>query len=153
MTVEQLADRALELGVTIGVAESLTCGTLSSGLGVGGEASKWFRGGIVAYSTAVKRELLGVTAPRAITADCATQMAEGALRALGADLAVSTTGAGGPGEEEGRPAGTVFIAVAWPAASEVREFHFTGEPSEVLGQTVDAAIRMLETRLGLVKDT
>jgi nicotinamide-nucleotide amidase len=102
---------------------------------------------VIAYSEDVKRRVLGVTAPRLITAECALQMATGALKVLGADLAVATTGVGGPGAEEGRPAGTVFVAVASAEHSEVREFGFAGGPTEVLAQTVSAALDMVEAAL------
>lgn len=58
--------------------------------------------------------LLGVDPGPVITADTALQMAIGAAELLGANVAVATTGVGGPGRQEGKPQGTVFIAVCTP---------------------------------------
>ena len=61
----------LRRGETLGCAESLTGGDLASLLSSTPGASGWFRGGVVSYATDVKRRLLGVRAPRVISADCA----------------------------------------------------------------------------------
>src|SRR5215218_5482372 len=92
-----------DAGLHVVAAESVTAGGIATALASAGEASEWFCGSIVAYETAVKRRVLGVTAVRIISAECATQLAEGALRVSGADLAVAVTGVGGPDPEEGRP--------------------------------------------------
>lgn len=59
-------------------------------------------------------------------------MAVGALRVLGADVAVGATGVGGPEPSEGCPAGTVFVAVATARGHRVREYHFDGDPPQVV---------------------
>jgi nicotinamide-nucleotide amidase len=53
------------------------------------------------------------------------------------------TGAGGPGEQEGKPAGTVFLAHGRPDAVTVDELHLDGEPEDVVHATVDAALAAL----------
>jgi nicotinamide-nucleotide amidase len=70
-------------------------------------------------------------------------MAIGAAALLDADIAVSTTGAGGPGPEEEQPAGTVFIAVTTPDGIQVREFHVTGEPPDIVHAATIQALRDL----------
>ena len=94
--------------------------------------------------------MLGVDPGPVISARAAEQMARGALRVLGADYAVAVTGAGGPGPEEGRPQGTVFVAVAvaTDVAVEVGEHRFDGDPTEVVEATVHAALVALLRRLG-----
>lgn len=144
----RVASAARERGVSVGAAESLTSGVIATHLGGAGEAAAWFRGSVVAYAAEVKFAVLGVRPGPVITAECARQMARGARRVLGADLAVAVTGAGGPGPEEGRPAGTVFLAVATPAGEQVRERLFAGGPDEVLRQTAEAALAMLLDELG-----
>ncbi|MCU1441177.1 MAG: hypothetical protein JWP85_2174 [Rhodoglobus sp.] len=138
--VEELARRVTSRGLTVAVAESLTCGKLSSTLGAAGEASEWFRGGVVAYSNEVKFGVLGVTPGPVISERCARELAAGARRLLGADLALSATGVGGPGSEEGKPQGTVYTAVALGEHVDVREWHFAGEPDDVLRETARAAV-------------
>ena len=77
-------------------------------------ASRTFRGSIASYATEVKRDILGVTAEQVVTEEAAKQMAEGAQRVLGADVAISATGVAGPEEMEGQPVGTVWYGIAIP---------------------------------------
>jgi nicotinamide-nucleotide amidase len=142
--VEDIAGVAKRDGLRIVTAESLTSGHLSARLGVGPDAAVWFGGGVVAYHSDTKFKVLGVREGPVVTATCAEQMAHGAMRLLGADVAVSTTGVGGPGPSEGMPAGTVFITVATAQdTTSTRELHLEGEPDEVLDQCCDAALALL----------
>ena len=67
-------------------------------------------------------------------------MAEGVARLLKADFAVATTGVGGPGPQEGLPQGTVYVAVATPNGSDVREYRFDGDPGDVVEKTSRQAL-------------
>jgi nicotinamide-nucleotide amidase len=127
----------------IAVAESLTGGALSAALAKAGDAGEWFAGGVVAYRNATKYRVLGVPEGPVVTAEAARAMALGVLDLTGADLAVAVTGVGGPGPEEGRPEGTVFICAA--SRSEVRdaEHAFEGEPAEVVEGAIEHALRLL----------
>lgn len=145
--VERIADLAAEQEVTIATSESLTCGNLAKTLGAGPSAADWFRGGIVAYQEPVKFDVLGVPEGPVVTAECAEQMAKGARSLLGADLVVSTTGVGGPDPSEGKPAGTVFLALATADGCTVRERKFDGEPDDVLRQTTAECLTLLEEHL------
>lgn len=140
---QAVAAEAGRRGLRIGAAESLTSGAIAVALGKADDASEWFAGSIVAYEASVKFEVLGVTPGPVVTARAAEEMAIGARERLGADAAVAVTGVGGPGEEEGRPAGTVYVAVA--LGDEVRngEHHFDGDPAEVVAATVRAALSAL----------
>ncbi|WP_027863448.1 CinA family protein [Marmoricola sp. URHB0036] len=102
----------LERGLTVGCAESLTGGELAAMLSATPGASGTFVGGVVSYSTEVKRRLLSVTAAEVVSGECAVQMAAGARDLLEVDWAVSTTGVAGPDLQEGRPVGTVFVGLA-----------------------------------------
>ena len=75
-------------------------------------------------------------------------MAVGVRELHGADLAVSTTGVGGPGSDGGHPPGTVFLGWSTARGSGSHALRFEGEPEEVLEQTVAAALRELLARLG-----
>ena len=144
---ERIADLASSAGMTVAVAESLTSGAIASAHGASPQAGDWFAGGVVAYSEHVKFDVLGVTPGPVITARCAEQMAAGVGRLLSADVVAAVTGAGGPGEQEGKPAGTVFLAHGRPGALTVDEFHFDGDPEEVVHATVDAALEALAHEL------
>ncbi len=143
--VESIAELAKEHGFTVGAAESLTGGAVSSALARGSGAADWYHGCVVSYSRAVKADLLGVTAEKLVTDRCAREMVEGATKVLEVDAAVSTTGAGGPDPEEGQPPGTVHVAVLVRGELTCHELHLDGDPGEV----VDAAT---ETSLGLLLD-
>src|SRR3954471_9164997 len=110
--VDAIAERVKEQGLTIGAAESLTGGAVSSALARGAGAADWYAGSLVAYSPEVKYDVLGVTPGPLISERCAVEMARGVADVLGADVTISTTGAGGPGSEEGNPAGTVFVGIS-----------------------------------------
>jgi nicotinamide-nucleotide amidase len=144
---ERIADLASSAGLTVAVAESLTSGAIASALGASPKAGDWFAGGVVAYSEHVKFDVLGVTPGPVITAECAEQMASGARRLLTADVVAAVTGAGGPGPQEGRDAGTVFLAHGRPGAVRVDELHLDGDPEDVVKGTVDAALRALAADL------
>lgn len=132
--VERIAELALRAGRTIAVAESLTAGHVSARLGAGTDAATWFKGAVVAYDEGVKFKVLGVTPGPVVTDSCAREMAEGVRRLLGADLAIGITGVGGPGPEEGRPAGTVHLAEAGPDGTRSHEHHVPGDPDEVIAR-------------------
>jgi nicotinamide-nucleotide amidase len=138
-----VADAARGSGRTVVAAESVTAGSIATALAAAHDASDWFRGSVVAYQTDMKREVLGVTADDVITRECAVQMAEGALRLSGADLAVAVTGVGGPDPEAGHPAGTVIIAAGSRRGLTVFDHHIEGEPAEVVRQATLHALRHL----------
>ncbi|RWZ51022.1 CinA family protein [Labedella phragmitis] len=145
--VDRIAERAPAAGIRVAVAESLTSGAIASRLGAGSGASEWFSGGVVAYDAEVKFGVLGVERGPVVTASCAEQLARGVASLLGADAAIGATGVGGPGQEEGQPEGTAFIAVALRDRIEVREFHFDGDPAEVVSETTEAAVSLLAAML------
>ncbi len=107
-------DRLRDRGWTIGVAESLTGGLVGARLAAVPGASAVYRGGVVAYSTDVKRDLLGVQAPQVVSGDAAMQLADGARGVLGADVGISVTGVAGPDEQDGQPVGTVWFGLSVP---------------------------------------
>lgn len=146
----RLAGLAQKSGITIAVAESLTGGRLAAALSAAPKAGEWFRGGVVAYSAEVKHDLLETPPGPVVTAPTAGSMARSTLRLLDADWAVSLTGVGGPGSEEGAPAGTVYLATAGRAEALKAEHHeFHGAPEKVLDQAVAAALRALVARIEL----
>jgi nicotinamide-nucleotide amidase len=103
-----------ERGWSVGVAESLTGGSIGARLTNVPGASRTYRGSIASYATDVKRSLLGVTADRVVSEEAVKQMAEGAQRVLGADVGISVTGVAGPDEQDGQPVGTVWYGIAVP---------------------------------------
>jgi nicotinamide-nucleotide amidase len=138
----ELQQVVCDSGLTVAVAESLTCGALASAFGQSPSSSDWFVGGVVAYSTRVKVEVLGVADGPVVNAETAEQMARGVGQLLKADLAVATTGVGGPGAKEGQPPGTVWIGV-WSARDcHSAHFLFPGEPGDVVEAATARAVAM-----------
>jgi nicotinamide-nucleotide amidase len=137
---------------TLAVAESLTGGLVAAELtGVPG-ASRSFRGSVTAYATAIKHELLGVDAALlaergAVDADVARAMAEGARDRLGADWGAATTGVAGPDPQDGRPVGTVFVAVAGPHGAAVAPLRLSGGRAEIRAASVIAVLGLLAAEL------
>lgn len=152
-TVERIAKLAQRQGVTVAAAESLTSGLVASRLGAGPDASEWFRGSVVAYQEPVKFEVLGVREGPVVDPECAEQMARGVARLLGADVAVAATGVGGPDPSEGKPAGTVFLAVTVDGATTVRKLAVDDDdPERILRETTASALDLLAGTLADLGD-
>lgn len=139
LTPEQIVMRLLaEKGLTMGTAESCTGGNIAHRMTMLAGVSDVFRGGVVAYSNEVKMSVLGVKDQTlaqfgAVSEQTAREMAEGARRALGCDIAVATSGIAGPGGgTPGKPVGTVCIAVATPSSTITDTLHLPGNRSRVI---------------------
>jgi nicotinamide-nucleotide amidase len=108
-----------ERGLTLGLAESVTGGLVGGRLTSVAGSSAVFRGGVVSYASDVKFGVLGIDRGPVVSEEAAVQMALGAQRVLGCDVALSLTGVAGPDEQDGRPVGTLCAAVAMPDGSTV----------------------------------
>jgi nicotinamide-nucleotide amidase len=109
---DAVAQRLVSRGLTLAVAESVTGGLMASRLVNIVGASKWFRGGVVSYASQVKFDLLGVLEGPVVSGPAAETMASGVRTLLGSDVGLSVTGVAGPEEQDGQPAGTVFVGIA-----------------------------------------
>jgi nicotinamide-nucleotide amidase len=99
-------------GLTLAVAESMTGGLVASRLVDVPGSSAWFKGGIVAYDSEIKFDLLDVTRGPVVCESAAREMAEGVRKRLDADVGLSITGVAGPAEQDGQPVGTVYFGIA-----------------------------------------
>jgi len=138
---------------SIACAESCTGGLIAHRITAHAGSSDYFQGSAVTYSNAAKRTLLGVPQEildrvGAVSDECAAAMAEGALAAFGAELAVSTTGIAGPGgATERKPVGLVYLAVAGAGETSVMERRFPGDRAAVIEQATATALSLLLDRL------
>jgi len=138
-------------GKTLVTAESLTGGGIGSALTSVSGASTVYKGGIISYTNEVKHKLLGVPLEildtfGAVSEPVAKAMAEGARKALEADVAVSVTGLAGPaGDEFGNPVGTVFIGCSDSENTVVKHCLFSGDRESIRNQTVEAALQLVLT--------
>lgn len=139
-------------GATVATAESLTGGLVCSTLVSVAGASDVVLGGIVAYVPDAKIELLDVDAELiedrgTVDPDVAAQMAFGAQERFNATYGLSTTGVAGPGESEGKPEGTVHIAIAGPDGVRTTALQLSGDRHAIRNQTVDALLSELVATL------
>lgn len=142
--------------MTVATAESCTGGLLSALLTEEPGSSAMFTHGFITYANEAKAGMLGVPAALiethgAVSAAVARAMAEGALQASGASLAVSITGIAGPGGgSDEKPVGTVHVAVAMSGRPTMHQHHvFSGDRSEIRLAAVENALdRMLSALAG-----
>ncbi|WP_289737720.1 CinA family nicotinamide mononucleotide deamidase-related protein [Paramuribaculum intestinale] len=141
-----LLDMLVERHLTVGTAESCTGGNIAHTITAEPGSSAAMLGGVVSYSNDVKRRLLGVSeasleAHGAVSIPVVKEMASGARKALGCDIALATSGIAGPdGAVPGKPVGTVCIAVATPWGLWADTFHFPGNRERVIDRATTTAI-------------
>ncbi len=128
MDAAQVLALLREKNLQLATAESCTAGLLSAAVTAVPGASAVFTCGVAAYSNDIKRTVLGVPAATldtvgAVSAETAIAMAGGVRRLADAAIGVSVTGVAGPDTEEGKPVGTVFLALANADRVWVREMH------------------------------
>ncbi|MFH1159237.1 MAG: CinA family protein [Pseudomonadota bacterium] len=155
MLAESVVRAARDKKMRIVTAESCTGGLIGACLTEIPGASDVFDQGFIAYSNNSKMMYLGVSRRTildcgSVSAEVALEMAEGALRASGADIAVSATGIAGPGGGTAdKPAGTVYLGVALreKGASHTLQNSFSGDRTEVRLKTVEAALTALKKEI------
>jgi len=142
-----LGQAALAAGLTLAVAESLTSGQVCAAVGATENSSTWFRGGVVAYASEVKFEVLAVPVGPVVSETAALAMAAGVRRLLGADTGLAVTGVGGPDEQDGVSPGTVWLATSGPHGDRTRLLRLDGPPEAVVAAATENAIRMAQAAL------
>ncbi len=146
---QQIGDMLRSRGLTLAVAESCTGGLLGDHITDVPGSSDYFLGGVLAYSNQVKHGLLGVRAETlevhgAVSAQCATEMAQGARRLLGSDVALSITGIAGPGGgSDGKPKGLTYIHLSAPDREEGLRALWPGDRRANKEDSARAALRLL----------
>ena len=128
--------------LTIATAESMTGGALAESLVTVPGASEWLAGGVIAYMSRVKYDLLGVRKGPVICEEAARQMAISVARLLGTDVGVSTTGVAGPEPMEDQPVGTLFVGVSVRGRVVARHCMLDGDPPEIRAGAVREALRL-----------
>jgi len=142
-----------EKKLTLATAESCTAGLLSGRIADTAGSSDYFLGGIVSYANSAKEELLGVKklsleSEGAVSEKVAAEMAQGARKALGADLGLATTGIAGPGGGTAeKPVGLVYVGLAHPQGTIVQKLQLAGNRDSIRNMTVEAALNMLRLYL------
>ena len=139
--------------LTMGTAESCTGGYIAHLITRVAGSSDYFCGGVVSYSNEVKHHVLGVSEDSlaqygAVSRPVVEQMALGAIRVLGCDCAVATSGIAGPGGgTPEKPVGTVWIAAALKDMVVSECCHFGTEREDNIRLAANTALRMLQQLL------
>ncbi|HET7303904.1 MAG TPA: CinA family protein [Segeticoccus sp.] len=153
MSVWELADQLVsqlsERDETVATAESLTGGLVCAHLVDVPGASAALRGGIVAYDTSIKASLLGVGQALldergAVDPDVAESMGAGVRERMGATYGLATTGVAGPEPQDGKPVGTVYVAVVGEHTARVRGLAIDGDRVEIRRHSVRAVLELLQ---------
>jgi PncC family amidohydrolase len=148
-TISQISTLLLEKQAYLATAESCTGGLIGHLLTNVPGSSRWYVGGAIVYSNALKHGLLGVRQEvmervGAVSAEVAEQLARGARQAFETEYAISATGIAGPdGGSEEKPVGLVYIGVATPEKVIVRRFEFEGSRLGNKESSADAAFSLL----------
>ena len=127
MEVQQIADLIVAQEKTVSVAEADTCGLIGYMFSTVPGSSRWFPGGVIAYTGGLKQKILGVpdelyNTKGSVSQEMAIAMARGVVNVTGTDYGVSVTGVAGPtGGRSGLPVGTFYIGLAGPDGLDVAE--------------------------------
>ena len=144
-------------GETVAVAESLTGGLVVATLVDVPGASAVVRGGVVAYATPIKHELLDVAADLlasngAVDPEVARQMASGVRIAMSIDgepatWGISTTGVAGPDPQDGKAVGTVYVGIASTDGATAYELHLDGDRDAIRHATVSELLARMSSTI------
>jgi nicotinamide-nucleotide amidase len=135
--------------LTLSTAEGCTGGMVAERLVAIPGASRWFRGGIVAYSNEAKDELLDVPAELvelhgAASREVADAMADACRRKFSSDLAVATVGIAGPdGATAEKPIGTLFVSVDGPEHTTSQRFAVWGDRETIQSRGAKHALNQV----------
>jgi nicotinamide-nucleotide amidase len=147
-TLAEIVGRAMRAQrLSLATMESITGGLLASYVTDAAGSSEYFRGGVVAY-TAVAKQAHGVPAPiieaqGTVAAETARAMAEAVCREFGADAGLATTGVAGPSELEGKPPGTIYVALSFRGRTEAEAQKWNTTRAENKRRAVLAALNLL----------
>jgi nicotinamide-nucleotide amidase len=154
---EEIGKLLVEKNLTLSVAESCTGGWIEKTITQVSGSSRYFLGGVVAYSNRAKINLLKVPkeiieAHGAVSAECAVQMAQGVRKLFGSSLSLSVTGIAGPtGGTQEKPVGLTFICASSSKKAVVKKYIFPGERNEVRKRAVRKGLNLL--RLFLLEES
>lgn len=147
--LKKLVKICTEKGLKLATAESCTGGMISEWITSVPGSSTVFECGICSYSNRIKHKVLGVSEETLeifteYSEQCAEEMARGALKISGADIAVATTGVAGPsGGTEENPVGTVYICVCTRKFEVTKKLLFEGSRQEIRCRASREALKML----------
>ena len=147
--IKKLGELLKQGNIKISGAESCTGGMVAAEITSVDGISAVFNESYITYSNDAKHRNLGVSLSTlekfgAVSEECACEMAEGALKRSGSDIAFSVTGIAGPtGGTKEKPVGTVCFGVCFKGESVTTTAHFDGDRESVRRASVDFIINMM----------
>jgi PncC family amidohydrolase len=152
--VKEVAELLMAQEKTVSVAEACTCGLVGYLLGTVPGASRFFPGGVIAYTGGLKQSILGVSdelynTKGSVSREMAIAMARGVRELTRTDFGISTTGVTGPAQgHSGLPIGTFFVGLSARNGEDAAvEIRVTGDRDENKHGAAQAAIDLLGRRL------
>jgi nicotinamide-nucleotide amidase len=153
-TVNRLLNFFEEKGLTLSMAESMTCGLASHQLNIVKGTSEVLMGSIVCYSEMVKTGLLGIkpTLIRKYTAESrevTAELAKALKKFFKSDVYAAITGLASPGgsENKRKPVGTVFISVKYKGKIWSQKKQFKGTPLQIKRKACEEMYRFIYSKL------
>lgn len=143
---EIIAELLTASGETLSVAESCTGGMLGSAITAIPGSSKYFQGGIIAYSNEIKINILGadksiIDKYGAVSRETAVEMSRNAVIKFDTDYAVSVTGIAGPdGGTYDKPVGTVWISISDATGDYPKLLNMKGTREMIRERTTQSAM-------------
>jgi nicotinamide-nucleotide amidase len=153
-SMEQIiGNQLIKIKKTLAVAESCTGGRIGAQFTANPVASRYFKGGVIAYDTKIKTEVLGVSdvlidRHSVVSLEVAKAMALGVQKLFGSDYAVATTGNAGPDKgDSDADVGTVCIAIATPNNVFAQQFTFGKHRERITTKAVHMAFTLLQKEI------
>jgi len=138
-----------EINATVSTAESCTGGTIAQLLTSVSGSSEYFTGSVVAYSNAIKQNILGVPekildSEGAVSEAVVREMASNVRKLYNTDYSIAVSGIAGPtGGTEDKPVGTTWIAVASANQTRAEKFKFGDHRSRNIRKASLSGLNML----------
>ena len=153
-SIEQIiGNQLVNIDKTLAVAESCTGGKIAAQFTNHPGASKYFKGGVVAYDTQIKTAVLGVDKTlidnhSVVSVEVAKAMASGVQNLFNSDCAIATTGNAGPSKgDSDAEIGTVCIAIATPNQVYAQEYNFGKQRHRIVIKTLNMSLTMLQKEI------
>ena len=151
-------DKFIKSNFTLSVAESCSSGIIASELTSNAGSSKYFSGGIIAYSDKIKQDILDIDKEiikkqSSVCSDVAKLMVENVAKKFSSDFSISTTGyaSTSPSNDDNNTVGKVFIGIKTPHSLFVEEFLFSGDRKIIIQQVKDKALELLLNEIKKIK--
>lgn len=153
-SIEQIiGNQLMKSNTTLAVAESCTGGRIGAQFTANAGASVYFKGGVIAYNTTIKTQILGVQKDvikkhSVVSVEVAKAMALGVQKLFNSDYAVATTGNAGPTKgDSDAEVGTVCIAIATPKHVFSKQFTFGKHRERITTKAVHMALTLLQKEI------